>query len=188
MPARNDIPGLKRLPKPNGYSTWYWAASQISRVADFRPRTVRLWHGCGEPSSIELDQIRAQAIQLSLDLQECRATKRAYRSKRGVVYFVKAGERVKIGFTVDVERRLSQLQALFPDDLELVLSIPGSILMEKELHRRFQAFQLKREWFLYSAQISAFVEKMVSENIMPTVRTGLGQNRSGRSESRIGGF
>ena len=51
MAAPSAIPGLKKLPKPDGFFTWYWAASQISRKADaFRPKTVRLWHGKGQPS------------------------------------------------------------------------------------------------------------------------------------------
>ncbi len=161
MAVRSDIPGLKRLPKPGGFQTWYWAASQISRKGDFEPRTVRLWHGQGDPSPAELEQIHAQALKLTLDLKEYYSgSRRRYRSKRGSVYFARAGDRVKIGFTANVGRRLSQLQTFFPEDLELLLVMPGSILMEKELHRRFEAFLIQREWFLYAEPIEAFVKKM----------------------------
>ena len=157
------IPGLKRLPKPNGFVSWYWAASQITRnVGQFRPKTVRLWHGQGEPPPTELSRIASQAQQLTIDLKEAPGRYRlgARRSKRGTVYFVRAGERVKIGFTKDLDRRLVQLQNFFPDPLEVLLSMPGSILMEQELHRRFAADRLRGEWFLCSPAIRAFTEAL----------------------------
>lgn len=71
MPERSAIPGIKRLPKPAGFFTWYWVAAQLSsKTGGFHPRTARLWHGKGEPAPAELEAIKTQANQLSMDLEE----------------------------------------------------------------------------------------------------------------------
>ncbi|MCK1402070.1 GIY-YIG nuclease family protein [Bradyrhizobium sp. 4] len=167
MAKASDIPGLKRLPKPGGFSTWYWSASQLTREAkDFTPRTARLWHGLGEPAAEQLTVIKARALRLTQDLQEwqLRARKKpgrglAKRSPRGSIYFVRAAERVKIGFSKDVRRRVAELQTFFPEPLDLLLVLPGSILNEHAMHRRFADLCITREWFRYEERIARFVAK-----------------------------
>jgi hypothetical protein len=166
MPTRSDIPGLKRLPKSDGFFTWYWASSQITRRAmGFAPTVVRLWHGRGEPSPQERLAIRDRALRLTVDLKDWmlrqdRGRRQLKKRKVGSIYFIRAGDRVKIGFTQNVARRTSQLQTFFPDDLEVLLVTPGSPMLERELHRRFAALQIRREWFLYEGPV---VEHVVRE-------------------------
>lgn len=171
MTARKRVPGLQKLPKPNGYFTWYWSASQISRLsAGFEPRSVRLWHGFGEPAPADLTTIEARAEQLTFDLRDWLVQpNRKVRSARGCIYFVRAGENVKIGFSKDVDQRLAQLQTFFPFRLELLLSIAGSALTEHQLHHRFKLSRVTGEWFRLTPDIETFVR----EN---NVRTGC-QNR-----------
>ena len=168
MPARGAIPGLKKLKKSNGLTTWYWVARQISPTTeDFRPRTVRLWHGVGEPSSEIVAGIKQKAEAFTIDLKDWRLRSRRNRKslaygqrtlrKRGFIYVVRAGDRVKIGFSKDVRRRISELQTFFPDELELLLTAPGSIMIEHSLHARFKEFAIKGEWFQYAEPIAAFV-------------------------------
>jgi len=170
MPARGAIPGLKKLTKLNGLTTWYWVARQISPTTlDFKPRTVRLWHGAGEPSPEMLARMKQRAEAFTIDLKDWRLRSRSNRKlltsrhrtlrKRGFIYVVRAGGRVKIGFSKDVKRRISELQTFFPDELELLLATPGSIVIERSLHDRFKEFAIKREWFRYAEPIAAFVAK-----------------------------
>lgn len=174
MGAPNRIRGLQKLPKPGGYCTWYWSASQLSRhSAGFQPRSVRLWHGAGEPSPAELEQIEARAERLTFDLQEwILQPERKVRSARGQIYFVRAGENVKIGFTRNVEQRLAQLQTFFPFPLELLLAMPGSLLTERQLHHRFRFSRVTGEWFRYSTEVQAFVR----ENNVRTARQNHSRN------------
>ncbi|MBW7965282.1 GIY-YIG nuclease family protein [Bradyrhizobium sp. BR 10261] len=178
MTSRKRIPGCQRLPKPGGCFTWYWSASQISRLSSgFYPRSVRLWHGLGEPDAAELEQIEARARQLTLDLEDWLAQpERKVRSARGYVYVIKAGENVKIGFSKDVDQRQKQLQTFFPFPLELLLSMPGSALTERQLHRRFKCSRVTGEWFRLTPEISTFVQQN-------NVRTAC-QNRGPECQNR----
>lgn len=161
MPAANRVRGLQKLPKPGGCFTWYWSASQISRLsAGFQPRSVRLWHGAGEPTAADLPVIEAKARQLTLDLQEwIIQPERKVRSARGQIYIVRAGENVKIGFTRNVEQRIAQLQTFFPFPLDLLLVLPGSLLTERQLHHRFRLSRVTGEWFRHGAEVEAFVRE-----------------------------
>lgn len=159
MAAANRIRGLQKLPKPGGFFSWYWSASQISRLSDgFMPRTVRLWHGRGEPAPVELVEIERKANELCADLQEWLLNPdRKVRGKRGQIYFVRAGANVKIGFSAQVSKRLAQLQTFFPFKLELLLALPGTVITERQLHHRFRSSRTTGEWFRYGAEIEAFI-------------------------------
>ncbi len=166
MPAPNRIRGIQKLPKTDGWFTWYWSASQISRHSGgFLPRSVRLWHGLGEPTAAELLQIEARARQLTLDLEDWIVQPdRKVRSKRGDIYFVRAGENVKIGFTRNLGQRLAQMQTFFPFALETLLVMPGSLLTERGLHARFKGLRVTGEWFRYTAEIEGFIAKEQGQN------------------------
>src|SRR3990167_4154606 len=65
------------------------------------------------------------------------------RSNRtGLVYFIRFGDRVKIGFTTDLAARLTDL----PHD-EVLVTVSGTMHDEKALHRRFAEHRVHREWF-----------------------------------------
>ena len=174
MPKVGQIPGIKKLPKPNGYFTWYWAASQRMREADgFRPRTARLWHGLGEPSPDEFERIKESAARLSQDLQDWRIRSRrqklgrpskgpapSKRSPRGSIYLIRAGERIKIGFTRNVKRRLSQLQTFYCEPLVVLAAVPGTMLMERELHYDFRDLRVANEWFRADMRLVNFAVRL----------------------------
>lgn len=59
----------------------------------------------------------------------------------------------KIGYASVPENRLCQLQTGNPFALELVATIPGEIVDEKLLHKKFEKYKLKGEWFEYNSEI-----------------------------------
>ena len=64
---------------------------------------------------------------------------------------------VKIGFTTNPEARLSSLATGAP---ELMLMMkPGTLTMERELHRRFAGLRVHREWFLLRGALLKFLRK-----------------------------
>jgi hypothetical protein len=70
-------------------------------------------------------------------------------SRPGFVYFVQAGQDgpIKIGFAANVGARLSELQTASPEPLTVLATIEGTLQTEAEVHRYFQAYRLRGEWF-----------------------------------------
>lgn len=82
------------------------------------------------------------------------------RPKRGFVYLIgMEGDDtvVKIGFTIDLDDRLSTLQTSSHRTLKILASISGTYATETELHRRFAADHIRGEWFRLSPEIVAFI-------------------------------
>jgi hypothetical protein len=75
----------------------------------------------------------------------------------GLIYFVGFGGRIKIGFTTNLERRLSALQTSCPAPLTIQATIPGTRLEEKRLHKRFAHLKLSGEWFRLSKTIINYI-------------------------------
>lgn len=79
----------------------------------------------------------------------------------GYVYMIKSGGRYKVGLSIDVQRRLLELNTGMPDAGELIHVIttddPSGI--ENYWHRRFASKRIRpdAEWFdLDQADVSAF--------------------------------
>ncbi|TXH18693.1 MAG: GIY-YIG nuclease family protein [Hyphomicrobiaceae bacterium] len=79
----------------------------------------------------------------------------------GSVYFARAGEHVKIGFTMATNARLAALQTGSPIKLELLYSFPGTDAREKQLHHQFRKHRLRdqNEWFHLAPEIIEFIEE-----------------------------
>lgn len=81
-------------------------------------------------------------------------------SKQSRVYFMQAGELVKIGTTTDLPKRISALRLASPVELKVIATIPGNAKKEAELHKRFAAYRKHGEWFVFSDEIKSFVESL----------------------------
>lgn len=70
------------------------------------------------------------------------------------VYFIQNefGD-VKIGFSKEPVKRLSELQSGTPGDLELIRVIDGERPTEKWLHDRFSDLHINREWFRFDPEM-----------------------------------
>lgn len=78
--------------------------------------------------------------------------------KTSSVYFVRSGDRVKIGTSHKPKQRIRDLQIANPDGLEVLHTMPGTFAEERQLHKQFAAHRLHGEWFHYSDEIRAYVE------------------------------
>ncbi|RXH28624.1 hypothetical protein XH99_14450 [Bradyrhizobium nanningense] len=81
------------------------------------------------------------------------------RSSGSVVYLISTDnpEFVKIGFSTSLERRLKQLRTASHVEPTIHLTIPGTVSLERELHRRFQSARHSREWFRLTDDIKRFI-------------------------------
>lgn len=75
--------------------------------------------------------------------------------RRGV-YVVGFDGYVKIGITINVDERLSQLQTPVP--VKLYALIEGWRREEIALHQRFARYRLKGEWFHLAGELAAWID------------------------------
>ena len=67
-----------------------------------------------------------------------------------VVYFIRCGDFVKVGYATNVVRRVAELQTGNPHELELLGVIPGGASEERTLHALLAAEHHRGEWFRIS--------------------------------------
>lgn len=78
-----------------------------------------------------------------------------------IVYFMKAGELVKIGMTRgNVLTRAAQLQTGCPHKIEVLCTINGDQERESRLHRQFAHLRVHGEWFFASIDMMACIEAL----------------------------
>lgn len=91
--------------------------------------------------------------------------------KLGQVYFVKAGESIKIGFSVDVRRRVKNMQTAASETMTLLLVLPGTLADEKSMHDRFGHLRINGEWFKSGPDLVQFIRESRSrQNWKPMTR------------------
>lgn len=83
----------------------------------------------------------------------------ALLERDGSVYFIQRGLHgpIKIGWSQDVERRITELQVANAEKLYVIGAIPGTMLEERETHQRFSHLRMEAEWFRSSEEIFAFL-------------------------------
>ena len=86
-------------------------------------------------------------------------------------YIMKAGTFVKIGYTNDPNKRLECIQTCCPYEVSIVGLFPyltelAARDMEKSLHKRFEKFRVRGEWYK-SIKVLGFLRK--SNQIEPSL-------------------
>ncbi|MDG3012161.1 GIY-YIG nuclease family protein [Rhodococcus sp. D2-41] len=83
----------------------------------------------------------------------------------GEVYYARIGDRIKIGYSKDVRRRMRA----YPPDTQLLAVHPGSKDTERQMHHRFaHCLADGREWFTPDTSLADHIESVVAEHGEPT--------------------
>jgi hypothetical protein len=73
----------------------------------------------------------------------------------GWIYYLKVGDLIKIGYTMDLGQRLKA----YPPNTELLAKHPGTTQTEKDMHNKFLVHLAKgREWFKPSDEVMEHIE------------------------------
>jgi hypothetical protein len=75
------------------------------------------------------------------------------------VYFVRAGDFVKIGWARDVEKRVRALQVASALPLELLGVVPGCDDVERIIHAQFNALHVRGEWYRAEPALLDFIKR-----------------------------
>jgi hypothetical protein len=81
------------------------------------------------------------------------------------VYFIKAGDSIKIGVSVDIPRRMSELRVGCAHKLELIATIDGSYAEESRLHAALDQHRLRGEWFSDCEEVRDVISHALSYGV-----------------------
>lgn len=82
-----------------------------------------------------------------------------------VVYFIQAGELIKIGTTANLTGRLGQIATGSPERLKILLVVAGGRTEEKQAHALFAEERVRGEWFRPSERLLAFIAERADQDI-----------------------
>lgn len=74
-----------------------------------------------------------------------------------IIYFIQAGETIKIGITRNLETRLKSLQVGNAHELIVLKTIDGTKQTEELIHHHFRDYNMNGEWF--SGKIKSMIER-----------------------------
>ena len=76
----------------------------------------------------------------------------------GWVYYIRMGDHIKIGYSIDVAQRMRA----YPPNAELLAAHPGTELLEKQIHQKFREHLARgREWFHPADEVMAHIASVV---------------------------
>lgn len=90
------------------------------------------------------------------------------RASRGLIYFIRIGDLVKIGKTLDLKKRVTGFS--YPG-IEVLATEPGYTERETLLHHRFQKYRYSGEWFRYGSELRQYVEGLRSQPLRTATTT-----------------
>jgi hypothetical protein len=104
------------------------------------------------------EEARIKMEKSSLDARQ----KKKLLKTEGYIYFVQgeSGGPIKIGHSIDPEKRIKELQTGYPDMLKLLFMIPGSEERERQVHKMLSKHRLNGEWFRPDAELLEKVQEL----------------------------
>lgn len=108
---------------------------------------------------------KQQSTEQAVRVAEMRAEEERYEAEKaalrqdreGFVYYLRVGERIKVGYSVDVKRRMRA----YPPGSELLAVEPGDKKLEHKRHRQFAASLVDgREWFSPTADLMELIDEI----------------------------
>lgn len=141
-------------------AAWIVSKGTVRSVAD----ADTLVQEMSDPQAVAYKHVRDAFLKAEQvrhrDIESVRRAAADERTSRGgeVVYFLLSEDgKVKIGTSAHLEKRMEALQTASSTKLTLLLTIPGSVELETDLHRLFKSYHLSGEWFNYTDEIRHFV-------------------------------
>jgi hypothetical protein len=83
----------------------------------------------------------------------------AKRVQQGYVYFFRAGNAVKIGFSTNLVQRSKQLQTACSERAFMAKFLKGTLLTERQVHEKFAEYRLNGEWFDLRGRLAKYLER-----------------------------
>lgn len=78
-------------------------------------------------------------------------------AKKGWIYFIQAGDFVKIGYATNIKVRIKGLETGSPVELVLLRQERGNMDDEARYHKQFADLHVRGEWFRYEGSLAAHI-------------------------------
>ncbi len=154
--ARVSESMTNRLPYPPPYQDIRTVAAHISLSEDTIERLVTQGKFPAPRRVIDGNRIWSwNDISTHIKVME--------EKKSNGVYFLRAGNFIKIGFSTRVQERISMMQTGCPYELILLGTMQGSLKDEKNLHKKFSLFRARAEWFRAEAELLEYIESVTEK-------------------------
>ena len=133
----------------------YWLASPAKRRQGYKPKCVLLYSG-PDPDDAVIAECHEKAEALTIAMRAWRPEV-PVRPTKGVIYFLRLGEHIKIGFTLDLEKRIFSLKTGSPVTGELIGTLRGSREIDRFVRWLFRAVHVRGDWFQQAPELLTFI-------------------------------
>lgn len=137
-----------------------------------RNRELPVCHSCGVKIAVahkyDADRITAVDQEAKRQRDEVKARRKAAYAEQSQVYYVRIGEHIKIGYSTNMQARLSQLRL---NHSAVLATEPGGRELEKQRHHEFRGYRINtaREDFAPGAGLMAHIEAVRAEHGPPRI-------------------
>jgi predicted GIY-YIG superfamily endonuclease len=135
--------------------------NEFAKSINVRPGTVKRWIHEGMP----VRRLGSRAVVVDAEAAQAWVAEHRARSvahgRDAVVYIAQAASGlVKIGFTSDLHRRLTELRADAGCAVEYLITAPGNKRLEMLLHSQFADARERGEWFRCEGNLAHIIEAL----------------------------
>lgn len=114
----------------------------------------------GRIDAIHRQEAQDEARERDLLESVNRTERRTFMTMPGTIYYLRVGDLVKIGYSIDFEQRLRQ----YPPNATVLATHPGTRETERQMHHKFLHRVSKgREWFTPCPEIDQHIEAVRSQ-------------------------
>lgn len=155
----------------NSFYEGYILPKELKKLKKAIDKTIELYKSKGLTEKKIKDYARKKSDERELQYEEQRRLNKLLPKEKppiiGDLYLIhdSSSDVLKIGYTKNIENRLSSLQSATSHKLELLYLITGHAYREKEVHALFDVLRLsqKGEWFKYDNSIIDYFKSLKSE-------------------------
>lgn len=126
-----------------------------------------VWPDCGNKPWLTLPICathREEVVRVAREHSRSRRT--AGNGRKAVVYYLRVGDLVKVGYSFTLEQRLRQ----YPPDTEVLAIEPGDEVLEKRRHHDLRNSRARgREWYHPTEEVELHIARIVEQHGPPVV-------------------
>lgn len=137
----------------------YWCPTKRMRARGFEVTALGLDGPEAQAAACELTARWRSTLRERRGVLGRRAEIGEASSAQSHVYFVRVGERIKIGVSRNAIARVQEIAGHLPYGISHVLIVPGDRQDEQRLHERFRHHRTRGEWFKACAAIQLTITR-----------------------------